>query len=520
MKIPSPQDCGLPEKFVAWRPAQVEALRLLLSRTVRIQALEAPTGFGKTALYVAWALLTKLPTAFITESRALQDQLMREFGEVGMVDLRGRQNYKCSARPDWTCEEGYAARCMYKNTPACESSYAEMRAGISFLVVTNYDKWTSNRKFGQGLQHIQQVVFDEGHKAVDALSRAMQVTLHEKEVAKTLGVDFPSPSRAEDMVNWRPWASEARGAAEQMMLAVKQSIFDAGPAAKPAWIRQFIHLRNLVRRLATLATAVSQDWVVDEVKGGYQFDPIRPGRYAEGALLLRVPSILFVSATLRPKTMYLLGLPKESFTYQEFPSDFPADRCPIYYVPTMRVDSKADSLAPLWLKLDQIVSRRKDRSGIVHTISYARRDEILSTSRYSDRMIINTRGEASGPIVEQFKEAPRGTILVSPSVSAGFDFPGEECEYQFVCKIPFPDGRSKIQQARQANDKEYGAYQAMTALVQIFGRGMRSAEDRCENFICDSHLDWFLPRFGHLAPRWFNNFFQRVESLPSPPPRL
>ena len=40
-----------------------------------------------------------------------------------------------------------------------------------------------------------------------------------------------------------------------------------------------------------------------------------------------------------------------------------------------------------------------------------------------------------------------GTVLVSPSVSTGYDFPGRECEWQFICKVPFPDGRAKIQQA-------------------------------------------------------------------------
>lgn len=444
---------------------------------------------------------------------------MKQFGSIGMVDLRGRSNYRCESRPDWTCDEGYAGRCVYKGSHTCGASHAEMVAATSFLVCTNYDKWTANRKFGMGFDHIQQVVFDEAHEAPNALSRAMQVTLGQREIETTLGMDFPTPNAAQEMVNWRPWAAEARADCESHFLRVKAEIA-ATSHAKPGLVKQLLHLRHLLRRLSTLATAQPQDWIVDEVRQGYQFDPIRVGRYSESGLLFRTPSILFMSATLRPKTLYLLGLGKESFHYQEYASDFPADRCPIYYVPTMRVDSKSTSLAPIWMLLDQIVSRRRDRKGIVHTISYARRDEIIATSRHTDRMLFNLRGEASGPVIEEFKISPAGTILVSPSVAQGHDFPGRQCEFQFVCKIPFPDSRSKIVQARQADDPEYGAYLAMTKLVQIFGRGMRSKQDACENFIGDRHLDWFYPRYKHLAPRWFKNFYRMVESVPSPPPRL
>lgn len=524
MTIPSPRELGFPEKFAEWRPPQLEALRLLLSSTKRVKALSAPTGFGKTAVYVAYAILSQKPTCFVTESRGLQDQLMGDYAGVGMVDIRGRRNYACDLKPEYTCEEGYAARCPYKGTVGCPSSQAEMRAATSFLVVTNYDKWTSARKFGQGMDHFQQVVFDEGHEAPKALERAMQVVLHHKEIEKDLAIDFLSPTAAADMVNWKPWASEARAIAESVMLT-HRGLMVSEPN-KPIHVRNFIHMRNLTKRLSTLATANPDNWIADDAfdarreHAGYQFDPVRVGKYAEGALLLRVPSILVVSATIRPKTLFMMGIGKDNFDFKEFDSDFDPRRCPIYYIPTMRVDIRATDKSLLWVRLDQIAARRRDRKGIVHTISYSRRDEIVGFSRFASDMLINQQGEASTETVGAFKESPAGTILVSPSVGAGFDFPGKDCEWQFVTKIPFPDGRSKILKARQEADKEYGPYQAINKLVQIFGRGMRSREDQCENFIGDMHLEWFLPRFGHLAPKSFHGFYKRVEVVPPPLPKL
>lgn len=497
----------------------------MLTSTKRVKALAAPTGFGKTAVYVAYTLLTKRPTCFVTFSRALQDQLVDDFGPVGLVDLRGRRNYVCEMRPDTTCEEGYVARCPYKGTVECPSTQAEMRAACSPLVVTNYTKWTSVRKFGQGMEHFQQVVFDEGHEAPHALADAARVVLHQHEIENILGLDFPDVQAAEDFVNWKPWAIDARAKADHAMHDAKYDMQNYPHKLSAA--RHYLHMRNLVRRIVSVASGNPVNWIADtweEQRGqhlstGYVFDPIRPAIFAEAALLLHVPSIVVVSATLRPKTLAMMGIKKEDYDYYEYPSDFDARRCPIYYVPTMRVDQRAQDFTALWVKHDQIAARRRDRKGIVHTVSYARQQEALC-SRYADSMLLNNRGEAASDIVHQFKRSPPGTILVSPSVGAGFDFPGSEVEWQLLLKIPFPNGHTKIHRARQQIDPEYGAYLAMNTMVQAFGRGMRSKTDQCENFIVDAHLDWFLPRFGHLAPKWFKQFFKTVSVLPAPPSPL
>lgn len=520
MKLLSPGELGFPEKYDAWRPSQIQALEFMSrSQGKRARGLCMPTGSGKTGVYVADAILSGEPTCFVTDSRGLQDQIMRDFEGVGMVDIRGRRNYECGMRNDYTCEDGHAARCPYKGTISCPSSQAEMRASTSTLVVTNYAKWTASRKFGQGMAHFSRVVFDEGHEAPHALAASMQVVLNDREITERLGLTWPPESQHEDFINWKPWASTAKAEAEEQMLSARARI--AGEShPKPGWVRDYLHLRNLVKRLSTVSTANPNNWIVDRTDRGYQFDPIRPGRYAEAALLFRVPHITVISATLRPKTLFMIGIGKDSFDFKEFDSDFDPKDCPIYYIPTMRVDSRALDLAPMYIKIDQIAAKRTDRKGIIHTISYARRSDILQASRFSSAMLVNERGEAATDIVEMYKESKPGTILVSPSVGQGYDFPGSDCEWQFVCKIPFPDSRNKIIRARSEDDKEYAPYLAITKLVQIFGRGARFRGDRCENFIVDSHLDWFLPRYGYLAPKSFHNFYKRVSSVPQPPGRL
>jgi Rad3-related DNA helicase len=518
-KIPSPAMCGLPPKFTKWRSNQEQAISVMITNPKRVTAVCAPTGFGKSNAVVAAALLSKEPTCIVTATRGLQDQYLDTFRSIGMVDIRGRKNYTCDLRPEYTCEEGYAARCPYKGTIGCPSSHAEMKAASSSLVVTNYSKWTASKRFGQGMGHFKQVIFDEGHSAPEALASAMQVVLNHREIEENLKLGFPTGESAKEFANWKPWAAAARITAEFAMLQAQARITGLSDP-KTSWVRHFTHMRNLTRRLATISLAHPREWIVDEVEQGYQFDPIRPGKYAESALLFRVPKVIIVSATLRPKTLFMIGIGKDNFEFSEYTSDFDPKRCPIYYVPTMRVDKNNPDLRLLWLKLDQIAAKRQDRNGIVHTVSYARRDDVLNSSRFSPNMIVNQKGEPPTDMLKKFAASYPGAILVSPSVGTGFDFAGKACEWQFICKIPFPDSRAKIIQARQQDDPEYGPYSALQSMVQAFGRGMRSKGDQCESFISDMNLDWFLPRYGHLAPKSFYGFYRRVETVPPPPERL
>jgi ATP-dependent DNA helicase DinG len=516
VKVPSPQELGLPAKFDSWRPGQIEALRMLMTSNKRIKAIGAPPGFGKSAVIVGFALWTQQPTCIVTDSRSLQDQYMEDFREIGMVDIRGRRNYECGLRPDYTCEEGYQAGCPMRGTTSCSSSRAEMRAAISPLVVTNYDKWCSAKKFGTGMSHFKQVMYDEGHETHNAVSRSMQVTIGHRERDKDICLD--PPVNVEDMATWREWAVEARALIEPEYKRALD-VLRNNAHALPAQVRYALHMRHLHRRLNVLVAANPKNWIVEELEKAFQFDVIRPGRYTESALFFRVPSVVIVSATLHRKTLFMLGQSADSFDFREFPSDFDPKDSPIYYLPTMRVDKRAASLGMLWLRLDQVAAARRDRKGIVHTISYSRRDEILTQSRYAASMFVNEKGEAPTEMIHLFKDATDGSILVSPSVGQGHDFPGPACEWQILVKIPFPPP-SAIQTARTKDDPEYPYYQAVQKMVQIFGRATRYRGDRCENFIFDEHFGWFMRKHGHLAPKSFHGFVKTVDRLPQPPARI
>ena len=180
--------------------------------------------------------------------------------------------------------------------------------------------------------------------------------------------------------------------------------------------------------------------------------------------------------------------------------------------------------------MDSLISRRMDRKGVIHPVSYDRGAYILQNSRHQGLMIA-PKGKMLDDSLKLFRESPPPRILISPAITTGYDFPGRDCEYQIIVKIPFIDARSPIMRARSAADPEYLPYLTAQILTQTCGRGMRSPEDHCENIVLDQHANWFLkPKssgvtkkrggFRHLFPGWFLNQVQYPNSPPIPPPAL
>ena len=185
----------------------------------------------------------------------------------------------------------------------------------------------------------------------------------------------------------------------------------------------------------------------------------------------------------------------------------------------------------VWVaQIDKIIASRAvtgKRKGVIHTVSYARQEYLLQHSKYAHLMVGNTsdpNSPTAAQIVKKFKSSVAGTqgvpVLVSPSFATGWDFPGRECEWQIIGKIPFPESQSKVMQERIKRDSQYLNYLTMQELVQACGRGTRSELDRCETFIVDDSVKWFVWQAKGQAPAWFEVRPMQDGVLPPLPPEV
>lgn len=531
MSFPAPIHLGLnPSKFPDWRQHQPSAVLAITDTDKRFVGCVLPTGAGKSATVVGAALMTGWRTCVLTSTKLLADQYTSDMHDAGMVDIRGQGSYQCLAfedehwrlrdRPWHGCDEGpcHAGHpCSRKPErdeignalTGCTYYDAYTRAMHADLLVTNYKYWLSVHEFGPGLGKFDCLVLDEAHHAPNELGDFLSTTLDPADF-ELLGTGGPGVS---DPRKWADWAKLQFSRTQKVMAILPRS---------RAEFRHHAHLRRVSQKLATLREMTeAKAWLCREHGDSWAFHPIWVSALAEKVLFRAIPHVVCTSATFTRKTAEMLGISTDALHWHEAPSDFPADRRPVYYVPCVKVDYRADqSQIRLWLAtIDNILRTRRDRKGIIHAVSYERAKLIAQYSEFSTAMILHERTNTRERVAE-FRAAGPGAILVSPCVTTGYDFPGASCEYQIVVKVPFPDKREPVTHARTLADKEYPAYIAMQELVQAVGRGMRSREDQCETVITDTNCGWFMQRYRHLAPTWFLDSYRECTTIPDPLPAL
>ena len=511
--FPPPSAFGLPSKFHSWRPNQPDAITQAHDSPHPLVVQVQPTGSGKSLCYMTLAALSGR-TVILTSTKGLQDQLMADFRDstFTVADIRGRNSYRCRAASlgVWvSCDEGPCAlgvKCELRHK-GCEYYDALARARQADVVITNYTCWMVNQKGFLG--EVDFLVCDEGHDVINHILDSMHIGFRRQEVRHF--TEWLSPdSGSGQTIRW----------AESLKCAVEAETEDVAKGRKPVppdAVKALVAIARKSKRLA-LFLAAPGDWVVDHQGDRVVFDPVWPTNMAEEFLYKGVPRVYMTSATISPKVPELLGLDMGATEYSEWPSTFPVANRRVLHIPTVRMDHRIDNAGfRLWLtRIDQIIRGRLDRKGIVHTVSYDRRTRIVNTSEYSRYMMAH-ESRTAAKVVGQFKSAAPPRVLVSPSMVTGWDFPGADCRYQIIGKLPFPDQRSKVDKARRALDPEWGPLQTMTQLVQMVGRGVRSEEDYCETFIIDDHWSWFGNKFRKFAPAWFWDSVGRVSAIPKAP---
>ncbi len=132
-------------------------------------------------------------------------------------------------------------------------------------------------------------------------------------------------------------------------------------------------------------------------------------------------------------------------------------------------------------------------------------------------MDFNERAESATEVFERFKQADAPRVLVSPSFSTGWDFPGDACEYVIIPKVPYPRTNSPVVMARDARNPTYSSNVALQDLIQSAYRGTRFYSDRSEVFILDKCFSKLMRTVPNSKPMWFT--WAQKNQLPPAGPR-
>lgn len=518
MTLPAPNLLGLPKKYTAWRPHQSQAVEHIISSETPFITQIAPTGSGKSLTYVSAAHLSTNRSIFLTSTKGLMNQLSTDFTELGIVTVKGKNSYMCKAENDGSrcdvgpCNAGF--KCGYKESGGCPYYDAIKAAQTAPLVVTNYAFWMTYNKYAQGLALPDMLVCDEAHDLPQLVSDFLTCRINRNRPAIWSVIREPSSPEHMSVESWAIWADAQMDALKDHISLLRKSIQTGANKKVRSELRTFI---NLKKSLTMMSEMDSETWIMDVNPKYLEFAPIWPKLYTNDVLFLNVPKILLTSATVCGKTTQMLGITTQLNSLEEFPHTFPVENRRLIHIPTVRLNIRSTDLdIREWTRrIDQILRTRLDRKGIVHTVSYLRRNHILAQSELREHMMTHSTEDAI-KMVHRFKNSEAPKFLVSPSMTTGYDFPDDTCRIQIIGKVAYPDTRNKIVKARCKEDTEYGAYIAAQQLVQAVGRSVRSVTDWSENFVIDDNIKWFMPKYKHFMPDWFTESYQSVRTTPKP----
>jgi len=369
---------------------------------------------------------------------------------------------------------------------------------------------------------------DEAHLAGNALESHLAVSLSKDEI-ESAGCHFPDNGLPK-WDDWRKWAKAQMPKVSERTVELKANLSDLRDNREevPSSLRRaFRQSASLERKLKAVDESFG-DWVWEKRtyaghRGtqliSWKMTPVWIASYTHPRLFRTVPKVIAMSAVLTEKATRVLGIPQDKMDFLELPSYFPKKNAPVYHVPTVRMnyDTTDEELRSWVNRIDQIISKRLDRKGILFTVSYKRRDYVLEHSRYRDLMITHRSNDVIAQVVK-FKRAPAPKVLVSPAVTTGYDFPGRQCSYTIIGKLPYPNTKDPVMQARQEIDPTWSSWLAMDTLVQECGRGFRFPDDILETIIVDDSISWYWKRYKDFAPEWFQErYLGRIAVIPEPP---
>ena len=216
--------------------------------------------------------------------------------------------------------------------------------------------------------------------------------------------------------------------------------------------------------------------------------------------------ILLMSATVLDVDSFCnsIGIDPKEVAYIKVPSTFPVKNREIsleFCNVNLKYTNLKEGLVDTVNHVEKILERHKNEKGIIHTANYNIAKTINDNILDSRLLVPNsyTRYE----MLKRHLESNNPTVLVSPSMTEGVDLKDDYSRFQIICKIPYPFLGDKQISERKKVDPSWYAWKTCLAIVQSYGRSIRSEKDWAKTYILDESFKWFIKQNSNRLPSWF-----------------
>lgn len=511
----------------------LEFAQRAFDRNYRNIVIEAPTGTGKASMGVALAmwgaqqevLRGNNSAYYLVTQKMLQDQLEDEFkrykpGFTGKgKSLKTASEYACPSHGD--CAIGRKAKkphhCLYVHEGSCTYGLAKGAFLAGPVSVTNYPYFFTERTFVREFEKRRVLVMDECHSVERQLLGFVELKIDTDDVKETAPRLLPIPElpTLDDFIDW----------VEKKYLRVLQMYMEAmtDESGKPTRDQQirFEKYEKLFSQVTVGLQAIQdspENWVywqdVDD-KGNVTCNakPIDAAPFADKLLFSMGGLRVFMSAYAGPKEVFCrsLGLDPEQVAWAKLGSTFPVENRPIHLLMlgSMGRQGIKDTLPRSLQVCENVLTQHAQDRGVIHCGSYKLGLEIynrLMRTPHARRIRFPKQASERDRLFDEHSRTP-GSVLISPSMTEGFDLRDDLARFQIIAKIQFPYLGDPQVAAKKSRDSDWYAMQAVMSIIQAVGRGVRSDTDHCITYVLDSDFKMLYDRNRSFFPKWFESSF-------------
>ena len=508
--------------------AALEFVEKSLAEGYKDIIIEAPTGFGKTAVGATLCRWLSGPTNdallqpggyMLVVQKALQDQIAADLGRFGSGGfsahlIKSAIEYNC---PAYKCCGLAVKPCPMKKSGNCTYKIAKNRFLGSVLGVTNYAYYLTDAAYVKSMMTRCVMVLDEAHNLESTLTSLVGIELSLEKLQKR------NKDLAEEMTclgssidNFIDWlGNRYLPETYERVQTLLEMASDTGTTDAEA--REFAEAKQEYERVLVTYGRLQSDpsgWVYwrDTNERTKNFTlickPIDIGPYFHD-YFDRFPRRVFMSAFIGGKDVFCrsLHLDPAKVAHYKVDSDFDKSRRLVHLLNAGSLSrSNKETTLPRALNLViRIVRQHATERGIIHTHSYAIAEEVANCLRnagFGERLTYPEKMEDREEALLHHAATP-GSILISPSVFEGFDFAYDLCRWQIVVKAQFSSMGDEVVKARMARDPHWYRMEAAKKFVQTCGRGMRAKDDTCTTYVLDSDITRLLSDTRGELPQWF-----------------
>lgn len=495
--------------------------------------LEAGTGTGKSAIATTLANMYE-DTYILTMTKQLQEQYLDDFSDM-LVEIKGRGNYKCNYKG--SCDFCIKAEYNLRRCSDCEFSMAFKKAKESPNVITNYDFLYYTGVSNRMLDSRELLILDEAHNLERKMLMLSSHELNREYIATKFGIDIFDPimnntksinNLKRDSQYWIDLCDELVGKCSANIKEIegdgKETVqvtldeFESNPSrfsnfdyAEKQQLETDMKVFNSISR-----GLKSEDLIIDlpelnkirdnSMDISADFKPFSVSEDTQE--LLKLGNIrIFLTGTLGNMEKFCkwnnIDVDETYYIYEKSPFD--VSKRPIFIDFVGKMSGKRRGV-PNWknekaiLKIKEILDNHSGEKGVIHTSSNEQAFWIIEQLKEYPLMFVG--GEDRNYILKDFAENEDDIILIGASIKDGVDFKDDLCRFQIIFKVPYPQLNEQVIY-RKNLDPSWYYYQAIMAIMQAYGRGIRDKDDWCELYIIDSDFK----NLFDFNRRFFNEYF-------------